>query len=211
MPVDSSAENGESDAARPTLWMRFQNAVVKPDSAPKKDKAPDDRTLEEIDAQIKRADDKERAIGLVAAPLAGGIAIIISGSLINHAVATHQSTTAYYELMWVLVLMSVLMLGLAWFRKRLPLGIVMALFGLSIFNLKFWGFGVPFVMVGAWYLVRAYRLHQARKAAGGESASYRPGSANAPRAALPRPNKRYTPPTAPVKRPAKPKPEQKAG
>ena len=34
----------------------------------------------------------------------------------------------------------------------------MALYGLSIFNLHYWGFGLPFIMVGAWYLVRAYRL-----------------------------------------------------
>ena len=49
---------------------------------------------------------------------------------------------------------------MALWRKRLYLGIVTAMYGLAIFNLHYWGFGVPFVMVGAWYLVRAYRLHR---------------------------------------------------
>ena len=50
-------------------------------------------------------------------------------------------------------------------RKRLFHGIAMALFGLAVFNLHYWGFGVPFFLVGAWYLVRAYRLEQALKRA----------------------------------------------
>jgi hypothetical protein len=213
MPRGQVADNWkDGDSPRPTLWMRFQNLVVKPDGAPPKTTAPDERSLEEIEAQIKRADDKERVIGLVAAPLAAGIGVLVSGSLINHAVDTHQSTSTYYELLWVLVGVAFLMLAMAWFRKRLFLGILMALFGLSLFNLKFWGFGVPFILAGAWYLVRAYRLHQARKASGGVTGSLRPGSR--PRDTLPRPNKRYTPRTAPARRPSKPKPErpeQKAG
>ena len=50
-------------------------------------------------------------------------------------------------------------------RKRLFQGITMALYGLAVFNLRFWGFGVPFLLAGAWYLVRAYRLQQALKRA----------------------------------------------
>ena len=45
------------------------------------------------------------------------------------------------------------------------MGIVTSLYGLAIFNLHYWGFGVPFVMVGAWYLVRTYRLHRKLKEA----------------------------------------------
>ena len=41
----------------------------------------------------------------------------------------------------------------------------MALYGLSIFNLHFWGFGVPYLLFGSWYLVRAYRLEQKLKLA----------------------------------------------
>ena len=42
-----------------------------------------------------------------------------------------------------------------------------ALYGLAVFNLHWWGFGVPFVLVGAWYLVRAYRAQRALKEATG--------------------------------------------
>jgi hypothetical protein len=65
----------------------------------------------------------------------------------------------------------------------------MALYGLAVFNLRYWGFGVPFVMVGAWYLVRAYRLQQELKRTAGDTPSARTNGAR------PRSNKRYTPPT----------------
>ena len=84
------------------------------------------------------------------------------------------------------------------------MGIVLALFGLGIFNLHYWGFGVPFIMAGAWLLVRAYRLQQKLKLAGGESRRRAtiPPPSRLPSAGgvLPRPNKRYTPPTEKRKR-----------
>ncbi len=78
------------------------------------------------------------------------------------------------------------------------LGIALALYGLAVFNLHYWGFGVPFLLAGAWYLVRAYRLSQELKRVGGSrrvavERSEPPGQPwrAGPR---PRPNKRYTPP-----------------
>ncbi len=53
----------------------------------------------------------------------------------------------------------------AWFRKRLVIGIACALYGISFFNLHYWGFGLPFILIGSWYLVRAYRLSQKLKLA----------------------------------------------
>jgi hypothetical protein len=99
------------------------------------------------------------------------------------------------------MVLAVAMLGFAWYRKRLFLGLTCALFGLSIFNLHFWGFGVPFLLVGSWYLVRAYRLNQKLKLA---TASDGQGPGPGPRGGPTRPNKRYTPPTAPPKPPATP-------
>ena len=92
--------------------------------------------------------------------------------------------------------MSVLILVSSLLRKRLFQGITMALFGLAVFNLRFWGFGVPFLLAGAWYLVRAYRLQQALKRAQGDAPSPPPRNGSRPaNGARPRPNKRYTPPT----------------
>ena len=84
----------------------------------------------------------------------------------------------------------------------------MALYGLSIFNLHYWGFGFPFILVGAWYLVRAYRLSEKLKEAkaGDAGPPARSGRAEAPAA------KRYTPPAAPIRRrPAQPGKELEAG
>ena len=49
------------------------------------------------------------------------------------------------------------MLATAWWRKRLYLGIVMALYGLTVFNLHYWGFGIPYLLCAGWWIVRAYR------------------------------------------------------
>ncbi len=135
------------------------------------------------------------------APLAAAIGLIVTGSLIaNDPKATlangmknvkHVDPTLYLELGAASFVLALVMLGMAWYRKRLYLGLAMALYGLSIFNLHFWGFGIPFLMVGAWYIVRAYRLTQklklAKAEAGDGPSTRRPGPGA--------PNKRYTPPT----------------
>ena len=95
------------------------------------------------------------------------------GDLINHAKSLGQSTSTYQTLTFVLLGMAVLILVTSWLRKRLFMGIVLAMFGLGIFNLHFWGFGIPFLMAGAWLLVRAYRLHTKLKLAGGGSKKLR--------------------------------------
>jgi hypothetical protein len=49
--------------------------------------------------------------------------------------------------------------------SALFIGIAMALYGLSLFNLHYWGFGLPYIIGGSWYLVRAYRLSEKLKLA----------------------------------------------
>ena len=80
-----------------------------------------------------------------------------------------MNLSLYHELSLVLLGLSVVMLATAFFRKRLYLGIVMALYGLAIFNLRYWGFGIPFVLVAAWLLVRAFRLQRDLREATGDS------------------------------------------
>ena len=183
-------------APRPSLWLRFQNAIVKPDteeSASAK-AAEETETVEELRAEVARANDKERAIGLAAAPVSAILGLIISSASIDYAQTHHQSVSVYDELTFVMLGMSALMLVTAMLRKRLFLGIVMALYGLAVFNLHYWGFGVPFLLGGSWYLVRSYRLSQRLKLATMDGTSPRKASSTAV-PARPRPSKRYTPPT----------------
>jgi hypothetical protein len=173
-----------------TWWERLKYAMVRPDEDERAVKQ-DERSAQEIEAAIKTADDKERAIGLIAAPLAAIIGIVISSASIDYAKAHHQSLTVYDELTYVMLGLAVLMLAAAWWRKRLFLGITLALYGLAVFNLRYWGFGIPFLLAGSWYLVRAYRLQQAlKRAEGGGAAPTRRTTG-----ARPNPSKRYTPPT----------------
>jgi hypothetical protein len=203
VPRNTDVDDSQGGQPKMTLFERLRYTIVKPDDSGNVKEEEEPLSREELEATIARADDKERNIGLVAAPLGAIIALVISSDLIHHAQQTGQSTSVYQTLTYVLLGMAALMLVASWLRKRLILGIVMALFGLGIFNLHYWGFGVPFLLAGSWYLVRAWRLNSKLKLAGGGS-PHRYGPPNskvAPRGlpsaggVLPRPNKRYTPPT----------------
>jgi hypothetical protein len=176
-------------------WERFKYTIVQPGTEPDRSIA-DERSVEELEDAIARSDDKERTIGLVAAPLAALIGLLVGGASVNYAKTHHLSTTLYSELTYMLLVLSVLILVTSLLRKRLFQGITLALFGLAVFNLKAWGFGFPFVLAGAWYLVRAYRLQQALKRAGGGGPSTpNRGGSRPTNGSRPRSNKRYTPPT----------------
>jgi hypothetical protein len=195
MAANQNADDfGGDDAPRMTAWQRMKYTFVQPDDSPGDKAVVDDRSVEELEEAIRSSDDKERAIGLVAAPLAALVGIIISSATIQNAKNLHESTAVYVELTYVILGMAVLILVASLLRKRLFQGVTMALYGLAVFNLRFWGFGVPFLLAGAWYLVRAYRLQQALKKAEAAEGPVRPkGAANAT-APRPRRNKRYTPP-----------------
>ncbi len=164
--------------------------------------AADPRTVEELEGAARFANDKERLVGLLAAPFAAAIALLVYGALAADdppaalkdglADPKHVALSLYADLLGVLLVLSVAMLATAWFRKRLFLGCAMALYGLAVFNLHYWGFGVPYVLFGAWLLVRAYRAQRDLREATGSGA--RRGHA-AP-ATMPSPSKRYTPPVS---------------
>jgi len=106
----------------------------------------------------------------------------------------------YHSLLFVMLGLSALILVTALWRKRLFLGMALALYGLATFNLHYWGFGVPFLLIGSWYLVRAYRLGQKLKLAKAEEGPTGPGGP----ARRAQPNKRYTPPVTGTAKPPKP-------
>jgi hypothetical protein len=216
----------DASSAPMSRWARFTGSVSnfmmktprtasEDDTPTKASPSPTPETVPEIEAAIKRADDKERLIGLLGAPIAAAISLVVVGALVAHDPKAlyangqidklHVSPNLYLELGAVAMALALTMLIAAWFRKRLVIGIAMALYGLSIFNLHYWGFGLPFILGGAWYLVRAYRLSEKLKfaKAGGSTG----GAAGAgPSVARPPASKRYTPPAAPVRRAPKPKP-----
>jgi hypothetical protein len=171
---------------------------VRPDDDPKEKKALETRPVDEVEAEITRSNDKERVIGLIAAPVAAIVGLVISSASVNYAKSHNQSTGVYEKLTYVLLALAVLILLSSWLRKRLFQGITLALFGVAIFQLhySYVGFAAPFILFGAWYLIRSYRLQQElrRAEAAGPSA---PRPKASPSAAAPRPrrNKRYTPPS----------------
>ena len=199
MPSSPDAGDPGGDAApKMTVWQRLKYSMVRPDDDPKDKEVEEIRPVDEIEADIARSNDKERAIGLVAAPVAAIVGLVISSASVNYAKTHNESVSVYQKLTFVLLGLAVLILLTSWLRKRLFQGITLALFGLAIFQLHYTyvGFAAPFLLAGAWYLVRAYRLQQElkRAEAAGPGAPRPKGSSNAA-APRPRRNKRYTPPS----------------
>jgi hypothetical protein len=199
MPSSPAADDpGADDAPGMTRWERLKYSMVRPDDDPKDVKEQEIRPVGEIEAEISRSNDKERVIGLIAAPVAAIVGLIISSASVNYARSHNESVGVYEKLTYVLLGLAILILLTSWLRKRLFQGITLALFGLAIFQLhySYVGFAAPFILFGAWFLIRAYRLQQELKRA--EAAG--PGAPRpkaSPSAAAPRPrrNKRYTPPS----------------
>jgi len=201
------------DPDKAPLRDRLSSAFLKPvdPAATSKANAEKPQTFEEIEQAAKYGNDKERLVGLLLAPISAAIGIAVVNDLIAHDPAVgnkqHVNVSVYHELLLVLLGLSVLMIVTAWFRKRMYLGIVMALYGLAIFNLHYWGFGIPYVLIAAWLLVRAYRLQRELKEATGDSPRRYGGGGATPRVPRAQANKRYTPRSSTTKRPARPKPE----
>ncbi|HVC72101.1 MAG TPA: hypothetical protein VNC61_17750 [Acidimicrobiales bacterium] len=214
------------DREKPPLFTRLRDSMVKPvdpSTAKKSQDADRPMTVAELEDAIASADDKERLTGLLLAPVAAAIGLVVSGLKIANARPAflvngkvnpeHANLGIYNSLEIVFLALAVLMLATAYFRKRLFLGIIMALYGLSLFNLPpYWGFAFPYILAGAWLLVRAYRLQRDLKVATGEGPA-RPGSQGrgrgAPTTGRAEPNKRYTPPKPPAKKPRAKKPPSK--
>jgi hypothetical protein len=194
MPANrDTGRSGDDDAPRMTTWERLKYAMVRPDEEPGDAKPAKDRTVEQIEEDIRRSDDKERAIGLAAGPIAAVIGLLISSNSIDYARAHHESLQTFETLTYVLLGLAVLILVTSMMRKRLFQGISLVLYGLAVFNLRYWGFGIPFLLAGAWYLVRAYRFQQELKRAEAEGHSASRTKGGAANGAPPRSNKRYTP------------------
>ncbi len=124
-----------------------------------------------------------------------------------------MNVSVYHELAFVLLGLSVAMLVTAWFRKRMYLGIVMALYGLAIFNLQVLGLRDPL------HPDRAPGCWCGPTGSSGElkeaTGDITPGAAARqadprPRRRRAEPNKRYTPRRSAARRPARPKPRTRS-
>ena len=203
---------------------RLRGAVLKPVDADADAPTPpsaDDMSVEELEQAIKFADDKERLVGLLAAPFAAIIGLVIHSDLIarDHVVRLQDGRTGYqvnpayyHDVLLVLLVLSVLMVATAWFRKRLFLGIVLVLYSVTVFNLRhYFGFAIPYALAAAWLLVRSFRLQRALRAAtaGSSGPARMPDRGRGGSSARPGSSKRYTPPVQQAKRSPVRKPDGK--
>ena len=182
---------------RPNFGDRLRAAFLKP---PDPNRLPADvepLTEDELRDAVRTANDKERAIGALAAPLAAAIAFLVFAAAIRDNPAHYLANKAvnpkytspglYVGVLLVLLVLSMLMLGFAMWRKRLFLGITAGLYAVSLLDFKYWGFAVPYAFVAGWLLVRHYRYTRDLKlVTSGESPAVGGGRPGA--------SKRYTPP-----------------
>jgi hypothetical protein len=190
MPATGSGPSGGDRGPDLSLWqrtlLRLPRLGGRADKAPLKDRL--ERTfLKPVDpAKAQKRPSPPRPEDH---QLANNPAARLASGRPNPA---HVSTALAHELELVLIALAVVILVTSLVRRRLYTGIATALYGLAIFNLHWWGFGIPFVLVGSWFLVRAYRAQQAYKTATGGTGGGRAAGGVPPPGA----NKRYTPPAA---------------
>jgi hypothetical protein len=206
LALPSTRRNGDGDVApKPSIGERFRNAVIKAETEATVPAVEKPRTVDELEEAVRHADDTERLIGLIAAPLVAAVGLVVVSNQISR---DPSHTSVYHGLELMFLVMAMLLMAAAWFRKRLFMGILLALIGLAIFNLHYWELGIPFLLGGSWYLVRAYRAQRALKdAVAGQGAA---GTGRASDGSPPAPSKRYTPPT-PSKRQKPPQDDRRAG
>ena len=187
-----------ADLPKAKLGARLQERFLNPPKPGANDGWEIPTDVAELEQANRQANDKERLVGAFGAPLAAAIAILVIRTLVHNDPAhylkngqvnpQYTSVSLYSELLIVLLALSLAILASSMWRKRLLMGMSFALYGLAIFNLHYWGFGIPFLLAGAWLLVRSYRLsHGLKEATGTLGFSGRSGQ--------PRANKRYTPPS----------------
>ena len=197
LALPSVGRAGTDGGAKAPLGARLRDAIVKPGEgqAPPRASGRAASQAEEIEAELRSANDNERILGMLAAPIAAVIGFIVANTNPNHV-----SLGLRHEVELVMLGLSALILLFAVLRKRLFLGIAFALYGLTAFDLHLWGFAIPFVLGAAWLLVRTYRLQRdLREALAGAPPRGRANSGGSN--AGPRASKRYTPPTPPKRSP----------
>src|ERR1700728_4436340 len=116
---EDAGDPGEDDTPPLTRWQRLKYTIVQPDDDADKKAVADDRSVEELEEAIRSSDDKERAIGLVAAPLAAIIGILVGSATIQNAKNTHQSTSEFVTLTYVLLGLAELVLATSMMHQAL--------------------------------------------------------------------------------------------
>src|SRR5579884_2757924 len=120
--------------SRGTLGERLRSAFLKPEPPPDPAGKGAKPSIDELRTTAKSMDDKERLVGLFAAPCAAAIGFLVIAALVandpaaklpnGHPNRLHVSVALYHEVFVVLLVMALAMLGTALLRKRMFLGIV---------------------------------------------------------------------------------------
>jgi hypothetical protein len=157
---DSPLDKDDQDESVPIRGRLFdkatwtkQGAVVDHSDRPK-------RTEAEIIEDLRRIDDRERLIGLIAGPLGAVVAVILMFHALAINPAVHHkghiapSITEAYGI--VGVFLGAIVVVAAFLRRRSFLGFTLLFMGISLGIV----FAIPFWIVGVWLLFRATRFQK---------------------------------------------------
>jgi len=179
---------------------------------------------EELVALVKRLDDKERKLALIAVPLGIVLAAVTTTITVLHDPAVHHKG---YENPSLIItdglITGVFALGVfaaAWYRRRSFTSFALLFLG---YSLGLVGVGIPFLFLGGYLLFRMYKVQKVLTARGVNTRTRDPKRRPADRTSTtttrqartrkdtsnsvgrPQQSKRYTPPKPPPKRPPAPK------
>ena len=196
----------------------------------------DEMSTGELTTLMRKLDDKERLLAMLATPLGFVLSVVLILVTVhdNPVGKGHESTGEIFLYAGVSVAFAICVFATAWFRRRSLTAFALLFLGLSLGPVSI---GLPFLFLGGYLLLRAWRIQKvltsrgvnprgrrpARPAA--ERGSPRNATSNQPRSqprnqkgrqntksgtSGPAQSKRYTPPKPAPKRPAITKAERAA-
>lgn len=188
----------------------------------------DSMKTSELTELMRKLDDKERRFAMLAAPLGGVLAIVLTLITLHHDPVGkgHESTSIITLDGGLSVIFAVCLFGTAWFRRRSLTAFALLFLG---YSLGLIGIGIPFLILGGYLLFRAWRIQKVLTSRGVNTRTRQPARPAAERgssrgqaanqksrkdtksgSSRPVQNKRYTPPKPAPKQPAITKAERAA-
>ena len=218
------------NAGRPAPMGGLLSGVLRGGGAQKRQGAAvyDDMKTSDLTELMRKLDDKERRFAMLAAPLGGVLAIVLTLiTLHNDPVGKgHESTSIITLDGGLSIAFAICLFATAWFRRRSLTAFALLFLG---YSLGLIGIGIPFLILGGYLLFRAWRIQKILTSRGVNPRSRqaaRPADGRAsPRSqtvnqkgkkdtksgsSRPVQNKRYTPPKPAPKQPAITKAERAA-
>ncbi len=227
---DDDLHVDDPGVARPTTTPTSLGGLLRGSGTQKRSAtaAYDDMKTSDLTTLMRKLDDKERRYAMMAAPLGGILALVLTIITLHHDPVGkgHESTSIITLDGGLSVVFAVCVFATAWYRRRSLTAFALLFLG---YSLGLIGIGIPFLILGGYLLFRAWRIQKILTSRGVNTRTRTPARSPAERGSprtqtrnqktrqeskgggsRPVQSKRYTPPKPAPRQPAITKAERAA-